>query len=200
MSKKKLNLVIGLSIIFIILMISVIFGWTEGFDTFVYELVISTRCDFLDKFFKFITDLGDKSFIIGLVVGVVLVLRNSVGYLYATLAVDTVITNFIFKQLIRRDRPDVLKLIKQGGFSFPSGHSMISMSMYGMLIYLCYKKIKNKYIKWIICSLLGILILSIGLSRVYLGVHYISDVLGGFILSFIMVVLYTELINKYLGE
>ena len=200
MSKKKLNLVIGLSIIFIILMISVIFGWTEGFDTFVYELVISTRCDFLDKFFKFITDLGDKSFIIGLVVGVVLVLRNTVGYLYATLAVDTVITNFIFKQLIRRDRPDVLKLIKQGGFSFPSGHSMISMSMYGMLIYLCYKKIKNKYIKWIICSLLGILILSIGLSRVYLGVHYISDVLGGFILSFIMVVLYTELINKYLGE
>ena len=200
MSKKKLNLVIGLSIIFVILMISVIFGWTEGFDTFVYELVISTRCDFLDKFFKFITDLGDKSFIIGLVVGVVLVLRNTVGYLYATLAVDTVITNFIFKQLIRRDRPDVLKLIKQGGFSFPSGHSMISMSMYGMLIYLCYKKIKNKYIKWIICSLLGILILSIGLSRVYLGVHYISDVLGGFILSFIMVVLYTELINKFLGE
>ena len=200
MSKKKLNLVIGLSIIFIILMISVIFGWTEGFDTFVYELVISTRCDFLDKFFKFITDLGDTFFIVGLVVGVVLVLRNTVGYLYATLAVDTVITNFIFKQLIRRDRPDVLKLIKQGGFSFPSGHSMISMSMYGMLIYLCYKKIKNKYIKWIICSLLGILILSIGLSRVYLGVHYISDVLGGFILSFIMVVLYTELINKYLGE
>lgn len=200
MSKKKLNLVIGLSIIFVILMISVIFGWTEGFDTFVYELVISTRCDFLDKFFKFITDLGDKLFIVGLVVGVVLVLRNSVGYLYATLAVDTVITNFIFKQLIRRDRPDVLKLIKQGGFSFPSGHSMISMSMYGMLIYLCYKKIKNKYIKWIICSLLSILILSIGLSRVYLGVHYISDVLGGFILSFIMVVLYTELINKFLGE
>lgn len=200
MSKKKLNLVIGLSIIFVILMISVIFGWTEGFDTFVYELVISTRCDFLDKFFKFITDLGDKLFIVGLVVGVVLVLRNTVGYLYATLAVDTVITNFIFKQLIRRDRPDVLKLIKQGGFSFPSGHSMISMSMYGMLIYLCYKKIKNKYIKWIICSLLGILILSIGLSRVYLGVHYISDVLGGFILSFIMVVLYTELINKFLGE
>ena len=200
MFKKKLNLVIGLSIIFVILMISVIFGWTEGFDTFVYELVISTRCDFLDKFFKFITDLGDTFFIVGLVVGVVLVLRNNVGYLYATLAIDTVITNFIFKQLIRRDRPDVLKLIKQGGFSFPSGHSMISMSMYGMLIYLCYKKIKNKYIKWIICSLLGILILSIGLSRVYLGVHYISDVLGGFILSFIMVVLYTELINKYLGE
>ena len=77
---------------------------------------------------------------------------------------------------------------------------MISMSMYGMLIYLCYKKIKNKYIKWTICSLLGILILSVGLSRVYLGVHYISDVLGGFILSFIMVVLYTELINKFLGE
>ena len=181
-------------------MISVIFGWTEGFDTFVYESIISLRCDFLDNFFKFITDFGDTLFIVGLVVGVVLVTRNNVGYLYATLAVDTVITNFILKRLIRRDRPDVLKLIKQGGFSFPSGHSMISMSMYGMLIYLCYKKIKNKYIKWIICSLLGILILSIGLSRVYLGVHYISDVLGGFILSFIMVVLYTELINKFLGE
>ena len=123
MSKKKLSLVIGLGIIFVILMISVIFGWTEGFDTFVYESIISLRCDFLDNFFKFITDFGDTLFIVGLVVGVVLVLRNNVGYLYATLAVDTVITNFIFKQLIRRDRPDVLKLIKQGGFSFPSGHS-----------------------------------------------------------------------------
>ena len=200
MSKKKLNLAIGLGIVFLILMVSVIFGITRGFDSFIYNLVISMRCDFLDKFFIFITDFGDTFCIMGLVVAFLLVTRNKLGILYATLAVDTVVTNFILKRLIRRDRPDVLKLIKQGGFSFPSGHSMISMSMYGMLIYLCYKKIKNKYLKWTLCGLLGILILSVGVSRIYVGVHYATDVIGGFILSFIMIVLYTELINKFLGE
>ncbi len=200
MSKKKLNLVIGLGIIFLLLSISVICGWTEGFDSFIYELVISIRSDFFDNFFKVVTNFGDKFFIIGLVVGVVLVLRNVTGYLYATLAVDTVITNLILKYLIRRDRPSILRLVEESGYSFPSGHSMISMSMYGMLMYLCYKKIKNKYLRYFLYSVFSIIILLVGISRVYLGVHYISDVLGGFLLSFIMVILYIELINKYLGE
>jgi len=200
MSKKKLNLVIGLGIIFVILMISVIFGWTEGFDEIAYDFIISFRCSFLDRFFRFITCFGDSFFMIGLVLAFGLIMRNSVGYLYATLAVDTTLTNFILKRLIRRDRPDVLKLIEQGGFSFPSGHSMISMSMYGMLVYICYKKIKNKYLKWILCSVFSLIIILVGLSRIYLGVHYVSDVIGGYLLSLMTIVLYTELIDKYLGD
>ena len=77
---------------------------------------------------------------------------------------------------------------------------MVSMAFYGNLIYLIYRYIKNKYIKWLLILLLSILICLIGLSRIYLGVHYTSDVLGGFLLSISYLVVYISLIKKILSE
>ena len=74
---------------------------------------------------------------------------------------------------------------------------MISMCMYGCLIYVVLKKIKNKYLKWFLVFILSLLIVSVGLSRIYVGVHYLSDVVSGFILGLIILILYIELINKY---
>lgn len=75
---------------------------------------------------------------------------------------------------------------------------MVSMAFYGYLIYLIYKYVKNKYIKWISIIFLSILICLIGISRIYLGVHYTSDVLGGFLISISYLVIYTSAINKFL--
>ena len=74
------------------------------------------------------------------------------------------------------------------------------MDFYGYLIYLIYRYIKNKYIKWSLIVLLSILICLIGISRIYLGVHYTSDVLGGFLLSISYLVVYISLIKKILSE
>ena len=93
-------------------------------------------------------------------------------------------------------RPTEYRLIEETGFSFPSGHSMVSMAFYGYLIYLIYKYVKNKYIKWISIVLLSILICSIGISRIYLGVHYTSDVLGGFLISVSYLVIYISAVIK----
>ena len=82
------------------------------------------------------------------------------------------------------------------GYSFPSGHSMISAAFYGFLIYLIYKKVKNKKLKITLIIVLSILIVSIGISRIYLGVHYTSDVLGGFLLSISYLILYTNIVNS----
>ena len=87
--------------------------------------------------------------------------------------------------------------LKQGGFSFPSGHSMIAVCMYGYLIYMVNKKFTNKYLKFISIFMLVVLIISIGLSRVYVGVHYISDVIAGYILALILLILYIELTEKF---
>ena len=197
MTKKKIITVIGLSILFVIISILVIFGLTNSIDMGFYNYLMNFRCEFLDNYFILITKCGDVSFICGLVLGVILILRNKYSLLYGCLAVDCALTNKIVKHIIRRDRPDVLKLIKQGGFSFPSGHSMISMCMYGCLIYVVLKKIKNKYLKWFLVFILSLLIVSVGLSRIYVGVHYLSDVVSGFILGLIILILYIELINKY---
>lgn len=84
----------------------------------------------------------------------------------------------------------------QVGYSFPSGHSMVSMAFYGFLIYLIYNNIKNKYIKWILICSLSILIILIGISRIYLGVHYTSDVLAGFLISISYLVIYTRIVKE----
>jgi undecaprenyl-diphosphatase len=94
-----------------------------------------------------------------------------------------VLLNQVLKRIIRRPRPTGINLIKENGFSFPSGHSMVSMAFYGVLIYLINKSKLNKETKLLLSLLLSILILFIGISRIYLGVHYASDVLAGFSLS-----------------
>ena len=106
----------------------------------------------------------------------------------------------LLKNILQRPRPTEYRIIEETGYSFPSGHSMVSMAFYGYLIYLIYKYVKNKYIKWTLIVLLSILICSIGISRIYLGVHYTSDVLGGFLISLSYLIVYTLIVNRYLLE
>ena len=85
-----------------------------------------------------------------------------------------------------------MKLVKEGGYSFPSGHAMVSFGFYGFLIYLAYKKINNKKIKYPLIISLALLILLIGISRIYLGVHYATDIIGGFIIGFIYLIVFIK--------
>ena len=101
---------------------------------------------------------------------------------------------------MQRPRPTEYRIIEETGYSFPSGHSMVSMAFYGYLIYLIYKYVKNKYVKWISIVLLSILICAIGVSRIYLGVHYTSDVLGGFFISISYLIIYISAVNKFFIE
>ena len=101
--------------------------------------------------------------------------------------------NNILKLIVRRARPTGFRLIAETGYSFPSGHSMVSMAFYGYLIYLIYKNVRNKKLRWTLITCFSLLILIIGMSRIYLGVHYTSDVFGGFLFSLGYLVIYTKL-------
>ena len=99
--------------------------------------------------------------------------------------------NQILKNIVQRPRPIGYRLIDENGYSFPSGHSMVSAAFYGLIIYFIWKNVKNKKLRNISCILLSFLIVFIGLSRIYLGVHYASDVLGGFIISIAYLIIFT---------
>lgn len=104
--------------------------------------------------------------------------------------------NTLLKILIQRPRPTEFRLIDEKGYSFPSAHSMASMAFYGLLIYLIYKYVTNIYLKWILIVILSLLIISIGISRIYLGVHYTSDVLAGFLISLAYLIIFISVTSK----
>ncbi len=102
------------------------------------------------------------------------------------------VINRILKYIVRRQRPGRIQFVTEKGFSFPSGHTMISFAFYGFIIYLLYKNMKNKKIRNTVIALLSILVFLIGISRIYLGVHYVTDVLGGFIFGAIYLFLFIK--------
>ncbi len=89
--------------------------------------------------------------------------------------------NFLLKHLFERARPDMFKVISAAGYSFPSGHAMVSLCFYGMVAYLVGRHIPRLGPQLLLYGLTASLVIVIGLSRIYLGVHYPSDVLGGYV-------------------
>lgn len=144
---------------------------------------------------KIITQLGGAIFLILLSI-IILITNKKVGLLVCgNLAIVTIL-NQILKNVVQRPRPNQFRLIDESGYSFPSGHSMVSVAFYGFLIYLIYKKVKNKYLKRISIILLSTLIALIGVSRIYLGVHYTSDVLAGFLVSISYLIMFITILKN----
>ena len=193
MKKKYLILITVFIVIFLAMLGVCLFDKDLVFDNAIYNFIISFRSDCLDSIFKFITCFGNPITIVCLVIAFVLIFRNKDSLFLTISAVDSVILNTMLKHIVRRDRPSHLRLISETGYSFPSGHAMISVCVYGFLFYLAYSKIRNKYLRFISCLCLGILILGIGISRIYVGVHYPSDIIAGYSLAIIIIILLVQL-------
>ncbi len=157
--------------------------------------------DFVTPIAKFITNFGGAIFLsISTVMLFLLIKNKKIGLSIISNIVIITVLNQLLKRILQRPRPTEFRIVEETGYSFPSGHSMVSMAFYGYLIYLIYRYIKNKYVKWTLITILSILICLIGISRIYLGVHYTSDVLGGFLLSISYLVVYISSIKKLLPE
>lgn len=169
-------------------------------DVFMHDLVVNNlRSDGLTFIMLFITNFCNPIILILLSLVILLICKDKkMGLIIIINLLVSILLNIIFKGIIQRDRPLEDFLITESGYSFPSGHSMVSMAYYGLIIYFIYKKIKDKRVRNVLMILIGFLILAIGFSRIYLGVHFASDVIGGFLISIIYLVCAIKLLNlKY---
>ena len=191
--KKKLFLAILFLILFLINTYLVLTNKLIGFDNAIYKILTSNNSQILTNYFKLFTKLGNSMTIIIIMCCFLVILDAKNRVKLASILFSTAGLNKLIKIIIKRPRPSHLHLIVAKGFSYPSGHAMGSMSLYGFLLYLVYKKIKNKYLKVFLITILIYIIITIGLSRIYLGVHYASDVIGGYLLS-LSIILMLEII------
>ena len=169
-------------------------------DIYGYDLVSKFLIsDFVTPIAKNITHLGGAIFLITLSLILLLIIKNKkIGILIWLNLGISVLLNQALKFIIQRPRPTEFRIINENGYSFPSGHSMVSAAFYGFLIYLIYKNVKNKYLKWSLITLLSLVILTIGISRIYLGVHYTSDVIAGFLISISYLIIFIHFAKDFM--
>lgn len=186
MSKKNILLIVMSIVLFIILAIAINADILTGFESWIYFKSVEHMSDILTNILIFITNLGGPIgvFLICLAIFLIPKLRNRLG-LPVSIAVSTsFVLNIILKLIFARERPDILRLVTENSYSFPSGHAMINMALYTVLIIYAYKFIKSKRIKYPLIIAMMLLVIAIGFTRIYLGVHYAGDIIGGWLLGF----------------
>lgn len=158
---------------------------TAIFDNSIQSAIYSLRNPIATKIMATASFLGSKEFLFA--ISVILIIfflaknKKRTAITYTTILLLTAGLNNIIKLLIHRGRPDLLPLEKTSFYSFPSGHSMNSLVFYGLLAYFAYHYTRNKKVGIIVWIIALAIVVMIGFSRIYLGAHYPTDVIAGFV-------------------
>lgn len=198
MKKKRLFFSGGALALFLIILYFVVEGQTSGFDEAIQTVFFSARNAVLNQVVACFTHLGDTVSIVILCL-LLLILpwtRIRYGIPVSAAAIVASAMNHYIKGIIQRPRPDaVMHLIEQGGWSFPSGHSITSMVVFGLLIWLVRHNVENKKAANVWTVVLVIPWIGIGLSRIFVGVHYPTDVLAGWCLGIVILMIAVSVVE-----
>ena len=168
-------------------------GKIGAFDERGYFLIRQYASPIADKLMRWATFLGDTKFVVFPVIGLFIYYtfitpKKWDAITVLVISIGGTAVNMLLKHLYGRERPVHEHMVEVTNLSFPSGHAMFSMAFYGALIYFIIKADPKPIIKMMSIMILIALILSIGISRVYLGVHYTSDIVAGFSAGYIWLV------------
>ncbi len=188
----------GTSLLFLILAVFVSLGITTPLDTAVLYSINAQSTPGLDSFFVVITQLGGVVFVTAttllLVIGFMYRKMNSSALFIASAVGGAALLGLLLKAVFERSRPDLWQwIIHETNFSFPSGHSVASAALAMAIVALLW------HTKWRVIAMVVAVgyILLIGLSRLYLGVHFPTDILGGWLFATAWVALVLLVINAY---
>ncbi|MEO7961111.1 MAG: phosphatase PAP2 family protein, partial [Ginsengibacter sp.] len=194
--------------VFIVALVAFIFiarmvfeGNTHQFDEKVFSLISAYVSNINTSIMRFITILGTHLFLIpanlALTAWFLFIKKrrwNSIKI--PAVALSSLLLMFFLKLIFHRERPLIPLLEAAKGFSFPSGHALMSVTFYGLLIVIAWENIKSTWLRWSLSIGLALLIIVIGLSRVYLRVHYASDVVAGFCVGIVWLLLSVSILSK----
>lgn len=189
--RKHIWILLISAVLFAMLAVYISAGISVGFEGWIYSQAVEHMSPVMTGIVKGVTHIGDATVVIAFCLLLIMTpkSRRTIALPVSSAVILSTSLNIVLKEIFARERPDILRLINETSYSFPSGHAMINASLYTMLILLIFKFIKSASRKFMLSSLCVILTLSIGFSRVYLGVHYAGDILGGWIIGFAAAIL-----------
>ena len=191
-------------LVFLVLLNRVLAGEIMSLDRAAIELMVEhVRASWLTPVMVGISAFVTVAPLVACIMLIAFVARRSgmrgLGLFCAVNLAGSTLLNQALKFAIQRPRPDVaLRLVEIGGFSFPSGHSMAAMAFFGLLIWIARRYVAHRGARFLLTAGLALVIVLVGFSRVYLGVHYASDVIGGFCASLIWLAAYTKVAGPLL--
>ncbi|NEM98031.1 phosphatase PAP2 family protein [Pontibacter burrus] len=186
-------LFIACVVVFFYISSQIIRGGELGFDEAAFAFAASIASPGFNNFIEVITFFGSGEFLTPaalLLVAYFIFVRKHRWYSLKVpvVALGSITLNVVLKYFFDRPRP-LLPLVEAHGLSFPSGHTMVAASFYGLIIYLVWKHVEQVWLRNLLIFLLSVFVMLIGFSRIYLRVHYATDVVAGFAAGFMWVVI-----------
>ncbi len=195
-------LVFFASVYFLIFLIRMVFiHQAPGLDDAVFNFVAQFQSPGLTRFMQAFTFFGSHEFLIPanlFIIGIAYYVAKNKWFSIKMLAValSSLVIIFALKLLFSRSRPLMPLLGPASGYSFPSGHAFMSFTFFGMVIYLVHKNVHQLWLRILLMIILFSITFLIGLSRIYLRVHYATDVLAGFCLGVMWLVLSLWILHR----
>ncbi|MBQ9057626.1 MAG: phosphatase PAP2 family protein [Atopobiaceae bacterium] len=199
MLRKNLRTIIGAValIVFVSIMMLVRASDALRLDITAHAIIVTRlRSDMITPFMEGFSALASPVVLVVMLIVVAAFAPGRRPGACAALNLGLVVAlNTLLKDIVQRPRPEGFRLIDEFGYSFPSGHSMVAMAFYGLLVYLIWHYEHDRLMRWLWSGFMTAVIVMVGISRIYLGVHYASDVLAGFAISVAWLVFYTKVIT-----
>jgi len=187
--------------VFVLISKKIFWKRKEEFDKKVFERMQRLVSPGTTRWMETFSHLGSRNFLIQanlVLIGYFLFVQKHRWYSIKVpaVAISNTLSMLLLKEIFQRPRPLVPLVRSARGLSYPSGHAMMSFSFYGLLIFLVWKFVEDPQMKRFLIGILFLLILTIGFSRIYLRVHYTSDVVAGFSMGIICLVLSLWILRK----
>lgn len=186
--------VVVLLVLFVFIALSIGTSWMTDVENFVYLEVVERMSPVAISVMKIVTHMGDPIVVVAICLLLFAVPRWRRNYAVSasTSVLIAAVANVGLKHLFARARPDTLRLVTETSYSFPSGHAMINMALYATMALLMLRLVKNRKTRIALIALCAGVVVTIGFSRIFLGVHYVTDVVAGWCLGLVIAMVVTK--------